>query len=96
MIQRQEGNIQEALDLFQTCTLLNPHSADNLKQVARCFFLLARHKAAIDVYEKAEELVSGDWEIAHNKAVCHLYLKDFRLAEEFFEKALQTAHRDLT
>ena len=96
MILRQEGKIQEALDLFQTCTLLNPHSADNFKQVARCFFLMARHKAAIDVYDKAEEIVSGDWEIAHNKAVCYLYLKDFRSAEECFEKALQTAHRDLT
>lgn len=35
LILRQEGRIQESLELFQTCTLLNPHSADNLKQVAR-------------------------------------------------------------
>ena len=38
---------------------------------------MARHKAAIDVYDKAEELLQGDWEIAHNKAVCYLYLKVF-------------------
>ena len=35
LILRQEGKIQESLELFQTCTLLSPQSADNLKQVAR-------------------------------------------------------------
>ena len=35
LILRQEGKIQESLELFQTCTLLSPQSSDNLKQVAR-------------------------------------------------------------
>ena len=35
LILRQEGRIQESLELFQTCTLLNPQSAENIKQVAR-------------------------------------------------------------
>ncbi|KAK2103286.1 Bardet-Biedl syndrome 4 protein [Saguinus oedipus] len=32
LIFRLEGNIQESLELFQTCTVLSPQSADNLKQ----------------------------------------------------------------
>ena len=35
LILRLEGKIQESLELFQTCALLNPNSAENLKQVAR-------------------------------------------------------------
>lgn len=35
LILRLEGKIQESLELFQSCAVLNPSSADNLKQVAR-------------------------------------------------------------
>ena len=35
LILRQEGKIQESLDLFQRTVQINPQSADNLKQVAR-------------------------------------------------------------
>lgn len=35
LILRQEGQIQESLDLFQRTVQINPQSADNLKQVAR-------------------------------------------------------------
>lgn len=35
LICRQEGRIQESLDLFQTCSIINPNSMDNMKQVAR-------------------------------------------------------------
>jgi Bardet-Biedl syndrome 4 protein len=35
LISRQEGLIQESLDLFQTCALLNPTNIQNMKQIAR-------------------------------------------------------------
>ena len=35
LISRQEGKIQESLDLFQTCATLNPTNVQNLKQIAR-------------------------------------------------------------
>ena len=37
---RQEGRIQESLELFQTCTLLNPTNSENLKQVARSLWAM--------------------------------------------------------
>ncbi|XP_061450898.1 Bardet-Biedl syndrome 4 protein isoform X4 [Rhineura floridana] len=38
LIFRLEGKIHESLELFQTCAILSPRSADNLKQVARSLF----------------------------------------------------------
>uniref|UniRef100_A0A2I3GXY7 Uncharacterized protein n=1 Tax=Nomascus leucogenys TaxID=61853 RepID=A0A2I3GXY7_NOMLE len=61
LIFRLEGNIQESLELFQTCAVLSPQSADNLKQVARSLFLLGKHKAAIEVYNEAAKLNQKDW-----------------------------------
>lgn len=39
LILRQEGKIQESLELFQTCALLNSQNCDNLKQVARSLWV---------------------------------------------------------
>uniref|UniRef100_A0A8C5U545 Bardet-Biedl syndrome 4 protein n=1 Tax=Malurus cyaneus samueli TaxID=2593467 RepID=A0A8C5U545_9PASS len=79
LIFRLEGKIQESLELFQTCSILNPRSADNLKQVLQsfCRFLLGKHKAAIEVYNEAAKLDEKDWEISHNLGVCYMYLKHF-------------------
>ena len=39
LILRQQGNIQESLQLFQAANFLNPRSAANLKQVARSLWV---------------------------------------------------------
>lgn len=96
VIHRQEGRIQESLELFQTCTLLNPHSVDNLKQVARSLFLLARHKAAVDVYTEAAKMAGGDWEISHNVGVCQLYLKDTEKAKASLKEAIAFNRNELS
>ncbi|KAL5021550.1 hypothetical protein ScPMuIL_000705 [Solemya velum] len=96
LILRQEGRIQESLELFQTCTLLNPHSADNLKQVARSLFLLARHKAAIDVYNDAAKLNNRDWEVAHNQGVCYMYLRDFDKATAHLTQAISFKRHEIS
>ena len=63
----ERGEINESLQLFQAATCLNPNNIANLKQVGRSLYLLARHKAALDVYEEALRISSDDWEIWHNK-----------------------------
>lgn len=63
LIKRQRGEINESLQLFQAATCLNPHNLANLKQVGRSLYLLARHKAALDVYEEALRIGVDDWEI---------------------------------
>ncbi|XP_072408887.1 Bardet-Biedl syndrome 4 protein isoform X1 [Chiloscyllium punctatum] len=96
LIFRLEGKIQESLELFQTCAILNPQNVDNLKQVARSLFLLGKHKAAIEVYSEAAKLNEKDWEIGHNLGVCFLHLKNFEKAKEYLNCALQTSRHDLT
>ncbi|XP_056654265.1 Bardet-Biedl syndrome 4 protein isoform X1 [Monodelphis domestica] len=96
LIYRLEGNIQESLELFQSCAVLNPQNADNLKQVARSLFLLGKHKAAIEVYNEAAKLNQKDWEICHNLGVCYMYLKHFNKAKDQLHNALQLNKHDLT
>uniref|UniRef100_A0A672JL41 BBSome complex member BBS4 n=1 Tax=Salarias fasciatus TaxID=181472 RepID=A0A672JL41_SALFA len=96
LILRLEGKIQESLELFQSCAILNPSSTDNLKQVARSLFLLGKHKAAIEFYHEAARLNEKDWEISHNLGVCYFFIKDFKNAEEHLNTALQINKHDKT
>ncbi|KAF3819580.1 hypothetical protein GH733_015089 [Mirounga leonina] len=96
LIFRLEGNIQESLELFQTCAVLSPWCADNLKQVARSLFLLGKHKAAIEVYNEAAKLNQKDWEICHNLGVCYIYLKQFSKAQDQLHNVLHLNRHDLT
>ncbi|KAE8617222.1 hypothetical protein XENTR_v10009009 [Xenopus tropicalis] len=96
LILRLEGKIQESLELFQTCAVLNPTSSDNLKQVARSLFLLGKHKAAVEVYNEAARLNQKDWEICHNLGVCYLFLKDLSKSKEQLTLALQLHRQDLS
>ncbi|XP_053320997.1 Bardet-Biedl syndrome 4 protein [Spea bombifrons] len=96
LILRLEGKIQESLELFQTCAILNPTSPDNLKQVARSLFLLGKHKAAIEVYNEASRLNQRDWEICHNLGVCYLHLKDLAKSKQQLSLALQLHRQDLS
>ena len=63
LLRAERGEINESLQLFQAATCLNPHNLANLKQVGRSLYLLARHKAALDVYEEALRIGVEDWEI---------------------------------
>ena len=73
LIHRQEGRIQESLNLFQAVTCLNPHNVLNLKQVGRSLYLLGNHKAAVDLYDEVLTLSPDDWEVWHNKGLCFMY-----------------------
>uniref|UniRef100_A0A671UJ63 BBSome complex member BBS4 n=1 Tax=Sparus aurata TaxID=8175 RepID=A0A671UJ63_SPAAU len=96
LILRLEGKIQQSLELFQSCAILNPSSTDNLKQVARSLFLLGKHKAAIEFYHEAARLNEKDWEINHNLGLCYFFIKDFKNAEEHLNIALQINKHDKT
>ncbi|XP_025025289.1 Bardet-Biedl syndrome 4 protein isoform X4 [Python bivittatus] len=96
LIFRLEGKIHESLELFQTCAILRPRCADNLKQVARSLFLLGKHKAAVEVYSDAAQHNQKDWEIFHNLGVCYMQLKYFNKAKDQLNNALQLNRHDLT
>ena len=94
LILRQEGKIQESLEMFQICNILNPNSPVHIKQMARSLFLLGRHRLAIEAYKQAQVRSdtsgegSNDWEIYHNLGVCYMYLKQLDAAVDELQKAL--------
>lgn len=96
LIRRQQGSIQESLELFQAATCLNPHNIANLKQVGRSLYLLGKHKQATEVYNEALRIGIDDWEIHHNKGLCCLYLKNNKGAIEAFQQANAIQRHDAT
>ena len=96
LIRRQQGAIQESLELFQAATALNPHNIANLKQVGRSLYLLSKHKAAFDVYEEAQLVMKDDWEIYHQKGLCCVHLKQLDKAIFCFRKANELQPHDST
>mmetsp|Transcript_10287 Transcript_10287/g.19430 ORF Transcript_10287/g.19430 Transcript_10287/m.19430 type:complete len:437 (+) Transcript_10287:32-1342(+) len=96
LIRRQQGCIQESLQLFQAATCLNPHNISNLKQVGRSLYLLGKWKSAIEVYDEAQRIGIDDWEVWHNKGLCHLYLKKYSHAIECFKQANSIQRHDST
>jgi len=98
LIKRQQGLINESLQLFQAATVLSPTSISNLKQVARSLYLLGKHTQAIQVYEECEAYEQGrkDWEVHHNKGLCFVYLKVYEQAIECFRRANSLHKHDAT
>lgn len=96
LILRQDGRILESLKNFQQATRMEPHSAANLKQVARSLYLLGKHKPAIDVYGEAKKISPEDWEIWHNEALCCVYLKQYDRAADALRNANSIQRHDST
>lgn len=60
-------------------------------------FLLARHKAALEVYnEISRQQSSIDWEVLHNQGICHLYLKEFTKAKEYLKAAIDNSRHEIS
>ena len=96
LIERNTGNISESLELFQASTALNPHNINNLKQVARSLYLLGRYEAAIEIYEKAQEIECEDWEIWHHRGLCLENLGKLDECIESYESANAVQQHDST
>jgi len=96
LIRRQQGRIQESLDLFQAAACINPKNTNILKQIGRSLYLLGKHKAAIEVYDDAKKQKPDDWEIWHNKGLCYLYLRNYTASENCFQQANSIQRHDVT
>ena len=96
LIRRQQGLISDSLSLFQQATLLNPHNTQNLKQVGRSLYLLGKHRQAIEVYCEAQRIGIDDWEVWHNKGLCHLHMKAYTDALDCFTHSNQLNRHDST
>ncbi|KAK4885296.1 hypothetical protein RN001_001567 [Aquatica leii] len=95
VILREEGKIQQALVSFQVCHKLNSDNPDNIKEVAKCLFLLRKYRIALEAYLEAERTSQKpDWEIYHNLGQCFMCLGDTKKAKEYTKKAVQLGKQE--
>jgi Bardet-Biedl syndrome 4 protein len=76
MILRRQGQINGSLSALEEAIKLDPQNPRNLKEIARSLYLLGKHKIALDVYDEALKKHPHDWELYHDKGLCHVYLKN--------------------
>ncbi|KAB0804558.1 hypothetical protein PPYR_01528 [Photinus pyralis] len=95
VILREEDKIQEALESFQMCHKLNCDNADNIKEVAKCLYLLRKYRIALEAYLEAERIsTKPDWEIYHNIGQCWVSLGENAKAKEYTKKAVQLGKQE--
>ena len=58
-------------------------------------YLLGKHKAAIDVYESAENIRPKDWEIYYHKGLSYISMKMLDQAIKAFYKSNSMQKHDL-
>ena len=87
LVKRQHGQVHESSALFQAVTCLNPQNPASLKQAGRSLYLLGRHEAALAVYEQPALDPDDDWELWHNKGLCHASLGRHSEATASFTRA---------
>lgn len=78
VILRQQGFIKESLRILEEAIRLDPQNPDNLKQVGHSLYLLGQHQVALDVFDEALHVYPTDWEIYHERGLCHLYLSQLQ------------------
>uniref|UniRef100_A0A673CXM3 Bardet-Biedl syndrome 4 n=1 Tax=Sphaeramia orbicularis TaxID=375764 RepID=A0A673CXM3_9TELE len=95
LILRLEGKIQQSLELFQSCAILNPGSPDNLKQVARSLHNLGVCYLFLKDYKHAEEQLNIALQLnKHDKTFMmlgkvHLLAGDTDKAIEVYKRAVE-------
>ncbi len=53
----------------------------------QCYYLLGKHRLAVDVYIQAQKMGFDDWELCHSKGLCHFQLGDMAEALKSFKRA---------
>ena len=90
MIYRQQGRIQESLELFQKCTILHPGKLTYLKQLAKSLLLMGRFKAALELFsEIITKFDEKDWQIYHDQGIAQFFLQKYPNAIDCFLKAIE-------
>lgn len=95
VILREEGKTQEALEAFQICHKQNSENVENVKEIAKCLYLLRRYRLALDAYLEAEKSSSKpDWEIYHNIGQCLMSLGEITKAKEYVRRAVKLGKQE--
>lgn len=69
--------------MLEEAIRLDPQNPENMKQVGHSLYLLGQHKVALEVFNEALSVHPTDWELFHEKGLCHLYLSQLPQCEIF-------------
>ncbi|XP_050297667.1 Bardet-Biedl syndrome 4 protein homolog [Anthonomus grandis grandis] len=95
IIQKEEGNIQEALETFQKCLKLNEKNTTIIKEIAGCLYDMQRYRLALNVYLEAEQLAKNvDWQLCHLIAETYLKLGNLERAKEYAHKSVKVGKQE--
>jgi len=95
LIFRIEGKIQESLEAFKQCHILNPNNVACQKEVAKDLYLLGKQNSAIEVYDAASNLSPNDWQIFYGKALCYSTMRCCEEAIKYAKMALNLHKHEL-
>ncbi|XP_030755352.1 Bardet-Biedl syndrome 4 protein homolog, partial [Sitophilus oryzae] len=94
-ILKEEGHIQEALEIFQKCLKLNPDNAIILREMAKCLYDMRRFRLALNAYLEAESLLKNpDWKLCYFIAQCYLKLGNIEKAKEYAHKSVKMGKQE--
>ncbi|PRP83735.1 sporangia induced Bardet-Biedl syndrome 4 protein [Planoprotostelium fungivorum] len=97
LIKRRNGEVSEALHLFQAAAALNPSNTNNIKQIAKSLrYLLGKHKQALAVLIELQTTTPDDWEVFHMAGMCLAFMKETDKAAAAFLKANAVSLHDET
>jgi Bardet-Biedl syndrome 4 protein len=60
MMHRRNGQIVQSLDILQQCAIVNPLSANYLKQIARSLYLMGKHAQSIELFNESIKIDNND------------------------------------
>lgn len=89
VIHTRKGSIERAAMAFNLVLKSNPDHADTLMELGLIELRMRRHAQAADHLNRAVELEAGLWRAFNGLAVLADLDKNFKLAEEYYDMALQ-------
>ncbi|KAL4484990.1 hypothetical protein ABPG74_020167 [Tetrahymena malaccensis] len=96
LILRNQGELNQSLELQKDLHTYNEQNYDILKQISRSMFLAQKFKASIEVANHAININSSDWQLYYTQGQCFVNLSDYQQALKCFQKANQLSKHEST
>lgn len=84
----QAGNLESAMTKIKEALKYNPVNSGMYSNLALCVMELKLYDSALVLLKIADGLNPGNQNNYSNLGDCYYFLKDFRLSEEYYQKAL--------
>ena len=91
---RTKGQIEEALNCFQTASSLDAHNIRHQLEIAKCLYFLGRFQQSLSLLQEIEETDEGKiWEVYHLIGENNAKLRKYDDAIDAFDNAIDADFR---